>query len=92
MAHEDVDALLDFLDKAPAARVAHPRTEHFAPLFVSLGAAYGRRRRRLRQPERHRRVLVRPLEAVLAARLSHSRATRTRSFGPTATGAPSLGP
>jgi 4,5-DOPA dioxygenase extradiol len=41
MAHEDVDALLDFLDKAPAARVAHPRTEHFAPLFVSLGAAYG---------------------------------------------------
>ena len=41
MQHEDVDALLDFLDKAPAARVAHPRTEHFAPLFVSLGAAYG---------------------------------------------------
>ena len=34
----DVDAVLDFLDKAPAARVAHPRTEHFAPLFVSLGA------------------------------------------------------
>jgi len=41
MQHNDVDALLDFLDKAPAARVAHPRTEHFAPLFVSLGAAYG---------------------------------------------------
>ena len=41
MAHEDVDALLDFLDKAPAAHTAHPRTEHFAPLFVSLGAAYG---------------------------------------------------
>lgn len=40
MEHEDVDALLDFLDKAPAARTAHPRTEHFAPLFVSLGAAY----------------------------------------------------
>ena len=36
----DVDAALDFLHKAPAARVAHPRTEHFAPLFVSLGAAY----------------------------------------------------
>ncbi|WP_243774757.1 dioxygenase family protein [Actinomadura barringtoniae] len=34
----DVDALLDFRDKAPAARIAHPRTEHFAPLFVSLGA------------------------------------------------------
>lgn len=40
MEHEDVDALLDFLDKAPAASVAHPRTEHFAPLFVALGAAY----------------------------------------------------
>jgi 4,5-DOPA dioxygenase extradiol len=36
----DVDALLDFLHRAPAAHEAHPRTEHFAPLFVSLGAAY----------------------------------------------------
>ncbi|XRQ11028.1 dioxygenase [Actinomadura welshii] len=34
----DVDALLDFLDKAPAARIAHPRTEHFAPLFMAVGA------------------------------------------------------
>ncbi|MEU8123308.1 class III extradiol ring-cleavage dioxygenase [Spirillospora sp. NPDC049024] len=34
----DVDALLDFRTKAPAARIAHPRTEHFAPLFVALGA------------------------------------------------------
>jgi 4,5-DOPA dioxygenase extradiol len=34
----DVDALLDFRHKAPAAAVAHPRIEHFAPLFVSLGA------------------------------------------------------
>jgi len=34
----DVDALLDFARKAPAARTAHPRTEHFAPLFVTLGA------------------------------------------------------
>ncbi|MEU6036317.1 class III extradiol ring-cleavage dioxygenase [Actinomadura sp. NPDC047616] len=34
----DVDALLDFEAKAPAARLAHPRTEHFAPLFVALGA------------------------------------------------------
>ena len=39
MEHQDVDALLDFLDKAPAAHLAHPRTEHFAPLFVALGAA-----------------------------------------------------
>ena len=36
----DIDSALDFLNKAPAAREAHPRTEHFAPLFVSLGAAY----------------------------------------------------
>lgn len=34
----DIDALLDFERKAPAARTAHPRTEHFAPLFVTLGA------------------------------------------------------
>ena len=34
----DVDAVLDFENTAPAARIAHPRTEHFAPLFVSLGA------------------------------------------------------
>ena len=34
----DVDALLDFAHNAPAARTAHPRTEHFAPLFVTLGA------------------------------------------------------
>ncbi|HWD04528.1 MAG TPA: class III extradiol ring-cleavage dioxygenase [Amycolatopsis sp.] len=37
--HGDVDALLDFQHKAPAAGVAHPRTEHFAPLFVTLGAS-----------------------------------------------------
>jgi 4,5-DOPA dioxygenase extradiol len=35
----DVDALLDFRRKAPAAALAHPRIEHFAPLFVSLGAS-----------------------------------------------------
>ncbi|MYS21344.1 4,5-DOPA dioxygenase extradiol [Streptomyces sp. DvalAA-14] len=35
----DLDALLDFRHKAPAGRLAHPRTEHFAPLFVTLGAA-----------------------------------------------------
>jgi 4,5-DOPA dioxygenase extradiol len=34
----DIDALMDFENKAPAAKLAHPRTEHFAPLFVSLGA------------------------------------------------------
>ncbi|MDQ1482748.1 MAG: dioxygenase extradiol [Actinomycetota bacterium] len=40
MASADIDSMLDFLEKAPAAHEAHPRTEHFAPLFVALGAAY----------------------------------------------------
>ena len=40
MESADIDSLLDFLQKAPAALEAHPRTEHFAPLFVALGAAY----------------------------------------------------
>lgn len=35
----DVDALLDFAHASPAGTLAHPRTEHFAPLFVTLGAA-----------------------------------------------------
>lgn len=34
----DVDSLIDFQHAAPAAALAHPRTEHFAPLFVALGA------------------------------------------------------
>ena len=34
----EIDALLDFEHKAPAARIAHPTTDHFVPLFVSLGA------------------------------------------------------
>lgn len=38
LAAGDVDALLDFAHKAPAPDRAHPRTEHFAPLFVTLGA------------------------------------------------------
>jgi 4,5-DOPA dioxygenase extradiol len=39
LAAQDVDALLDFENAAPAGHLAHPRTEHFAPLFVALGAA-----------------------------------------------------
>ncbi|QFU94728.1 dioxygenase [Amycolatopsis sp. YIM 10] len=38
LAKNDVDAILDFTHKAPAPSLAHPRIEHFAPLFVSLGA------------------------------------------------------
>ncbi|WP_225845340.1 dioxygenase [Streptomyces sp. HPF1205] len=36
---QDLDALMGFEHTAPAGRLAHPRTEHFAPLFVTLGAA-----------------------------------------------------
>jgi 4,5-DOPA dioxygenase extradiol len=36
----DVEALVRFRE-APRARNAHPRTEHFAPLFVTLGAGGG---------------------------------------------------
>src|SRR6185312_9426565 len=39
IAARDLDGLIDFLHRAPAAQLAHPRTEHFAPLFVSLGAS-----------------------------------------------------
>lgn len=39
VAAKDVDAILDFEHVAPAAREAHPRTEHWAPLYVALGAA-----------------------------------------------------
>jgi 4,5-DOPA dioxygenase extradiol len=39
LAAGDIDGLLDFQNKAPAPFLAHPRTEHFAPLFVALGAA-----------------------------------------------------
>ncbi len=35
----DLDALIDFQAKAPAPHIAHPRTEHFAPLFIALGAS-----------------------------------------------------
>ena len=38
VAEGDVDAILDWEFKAPAAHEAHPRSEHWAPLFVSLGA------------------------------------------------------
>jgi 4,5-DOPA dioxygenase extradiol len=34
----DIEALIRFRD-VPAAWYAHPTTEHFAPLFVTLGAA-----------------------------------------------------
>lgn len=35
----DVDSLLNFRAQAPGMPYAHPTTEHFAPLFVTLGAS-----------------------------------------------------
>jgi 4,5-DOPA dioxygenase extradiol len=35
----DVDELMAFRDRAPGMPYAHPTAEHFAPLFVTLGAA-----------------------------------------------------
>jgi len=35
----DVDQLMDFRRRAPGMPYAHPTIEHFAPLFVTLGAA-----------------------------------------------------
>ena len=39
LARGDVDALMDFRTSAPGMPYAHPTVEHFAPLFVTLGAA-----------------------------------------------------
>ena len=39
LARRDVDALLDYRANAPGVRQALPTHEHFAPLFVTLGAA-----------------------------------------------------
>jgi len=38
IAHLDLDALLDFQTRAPAARMALPTWEHYAPLLVAAGA------------------------------------------------------
>lgn len=39
LAARDWDALLDWQQRAPHARRAHPTAEHLMPLFVALGAA-----------------------------------------------------
>lgn len=39
LAGQDIDALIDFEHASPSGSLAHPRTEHFAPLFVTMGAA-----------------------------------------------------
>ncbi|MBN9162871.1 MAG: dioxygenase [Myxococcales bacterium] len=44
LAKRDVDALVDFRARAPAARLAHPTHEHFAPAIVAAAAASARGR------------------------------------------------
>jgi 4,5-DOPA dioxygenase extradiol len=39
LARGDHDALLDWMARAPGAALAHPRTEHFAPVVAAAGAA-----------------------------------------------------
>ena len=39
LARRDIDALLDYRNRAPAVRYAHPTVDHFVPLFVALGAS-----------------------------------------------------
>ena len=39
LAHGAVDELADFRNRAPGMPYAHPTIEHFAPMFVTLGAA-----------------------------------------------------
>jgi 4,5-DOPA dioxygenase extradiol len=38
LARGDLDALLDYRNRAPALQYAHPTVDHFVPLFVALGA------------------------------------------------------
>ena len=54
--------------RRPPPRLAHPRTEHWAPLYVALGAAHAGGF--VDQPFDDRRLLVRPVQALLAAGLS----------------------
>jgi len=44
LAKRDVDALVDFRARAPAAKLAHPTHEHFAPVIVAAAAATERGR------------------------------------------------
>lgn len=34
----DVDTLVDYVNKAPGAHIAHPTADHFVPLLLTLGA------------------------------------------------------
>lgn len=64
----DVDTLLDARRTAPAFDEAHPRSEHWAPLYLSLGAALGQGSGY--DVHDGRRLLVRAEQALLAVLVS----------------------
>jgi 4,5-DOPA dioxygenase extradiol len=39
LAGRDLDALLDYHERAPGLAYAHPTVDHFVPLFIALGAS-----------------------------------------------------
>jgi 4,5-DOPA dioxygenase extradiol len=58
----DVEALLDWRERAPSARRAAPTTEHLDPLFVALGAAGGNRPTTIFEGFHHGSLGMRSLE------------------------------
>lgn len=39
IARGDVDSLMDYLNKGPGAKIAHPTADHWVPLLLTMGAA-----------------------------------------------------
>jgi 4,5-DOPA dioxygenase extradiol len=70
LARGDVDTLASFRGKAPGVGYAHPTVEHDTP-----PVRHPRRRLRPRaaRPDHHRRLLHRPVQAVLPDRLAKER-------------------
>lgn len=42
LAKRDIDTLIDYRARSPAAAYAHPTVDHFVPLFISVGASLDR--------------------------------------------------
>lgn len=57
----DADALLDWQRQGPEPRLAHPRSEHWDPLFVALGAAGAAKPRTVFEGFEHRNLSLRSL-------------------------------
>ena len=53
LAHNDIDALLDYRARAPHARDEHPSEEHLLPLFTAMGASGGSAARRMHTSTEH---------------------------------------